>query len=239
MTPPQTDERVRATWQRSLAIGAAVFTLLMVLDALVVTWMLTDTSLARWDVPVHQAVLPVRTPTMDALMTGFTNLGQTLPMEIMSLALMTALYLRHRRWSIWALPILTAVGSVSITEGAKVLFMRARPLFADAVPPFEQSYSFPSGHTLNSTAIAGILAYVTVWLTRRMWVKVTAVIAAVTWAAVMGFSRIYLGHHWLTDVAAGWVTGLAWLTLVITIHQAATRRDPALDPGRRPVAPVS
>jgi undecaprenyl-diphosphatase len=238
MNAPQLDDGVRASWQRSLAIGAVIFTVLAVLDALIVGWMRTGTGLAQWDVPAHDAFLDVRTPTMDALVTGFTNLGQTLPMEILGVVLCAALYLRFRRWSIWGLPILTAVGSVAITEGAKVLFARPRPPFTEAVPPYESSFSFPSGHTLNSTAIAGIFAYLAVWLARRIWVKVAAVIAAVTWATLMGFSRIYLGHHWPTDVAAGWVTGLAWLTLVITIHQAATRHDPALDPGRQPVTPV-
>ena len=236
MSTSELPHDTHADWQRAAWIGASCLTVLLLADAGIVASMLTGSGLAVWDVPVHQAFLAVRTPTMDALVTGFTNLGQTVPMEIMAVLLLTALYLRYRRWSIWGLPILTAVGSVSITEGLKLVFTRPRPAFPEAVPPLEHSFSFPSGHTLNSTAIAGILAYLTVWLARRVWVKVAAVIAAICWAVLMGLSRLYLGHHWLTDVTAGWVTGLAWLVIVVTIHQAATRRDPQLDPGPQPRA---
>jgi undecaprenyl-diphosphatase len=233
------DDATRADWRRAAWIGAAILVALLIVDGLVVAWMRTGTGLARGDGPVHQAFIAVRTPTMDVVVTGFTNLGQTLPMEIMGVVLCTLLYLRFRRWSIWGLPILTAVGSVSITESAKLLFARPRPPIAEAVPPYETAFAFPSGHTLNSTAIAGIFAYLTVWLARRVWVRVAAVIAAVTWATLMGLSRLFLGHHWLTDVAAGWVTGLAWLVIVVTIHQAATRHDPDLDPGPRPASAAS
>jgi len=45
-----------------------------------------------------------------------------------------------------------------------------------------------------------------------------SVVLAVAWSAAMGFSRIFLGHHWLTDVIFAWILGLAWLALLITVH---------------------
>jgi undecaprenyl-diphosphatase len=61
----------------------------------------------------------------------------------------------------------------------------------------------------------------------RIW---TAALAA-AFAVTMGLSRVYLGHHWLTDVLAAWALGLAWLVLVITAHRLyltiRKRRDPA------------
>ena len=44
-------------------------------------------------------------------------------------------------------------------------------------------------------------------------------IAAIIWALAMGLSRVFLGHHWLTDVIFAWLLGAAWLTLVITSHR--------------------
>jgi membrane-associated phospholipid phosphatase len=54
-------------------------------------------------------------------------------------------------------------------------------------------------------------------------------VAAAIFAATMGLSRVYLGHHWLTDVLGAWALGAAWLSLVITAHRLylTTRVHPA------------
>lgn len=121
-----------------------------------------------------------------------------------------------------------------MTIAGKQLVGRTRPLLADAVPPYEYSASFPSGHSLNSVVIAGVVVYLVILRLKsrrgRIW---TAALAA-AFAVTMGLSRVYLGHHWLTDVLAAWALGLAWLVLVITAHRLylTTRK-------RRAPAPVS
>ena len=96
---------------------------------------------------------------------------------------------------------------------------RARPPLIEAVPPYEYAFSFPSGHALNSTVIAGMVAYllappaeVAMGASRRRP-------PAVAWALAMGLSRVFLGHHWLTDVIFAWLLGAAWLALLITSHR--------------------
>ena len=75
-------------------------------------------------------------------------------------------------------------------------------------------------------------------LTSRLGIAL-CVVVAVTWAAAMGFSRIFLGHHWLTDVIFAWLLGLAWLAVLITAHRmvlalrrADSSRQPSLAPSR-------
>jgi undecaprenyl-diphosphatase len=119
--------------------------------------------------------------------------------------------------------LVASAGSVVFTLVGKPVFGRARPPLTSAVPPYEHGFSFPSGHTLNSTVVAGMLAYLTVWLIARHWVRVVAVVLAVVWSVAMGASRVYLGHHWLSDVVFAWLVGLAWLALLITVHQALLR----------------
>jgi undecaprenyl-diphosphatase len=90
---------------------------------------------------------------------------------------------------------------------------------SDAVPPYESSPSFPSGHALNSTVIAGLVAYLLLRRLETRLARVITVILAAGWAIAIGLSRVFLGHHWLTDVVFGWILGLAWLSLVITAHR--------------------
>ena len=111
-------------------------------------------------------------------------------------------------------------GSLLMTVVGKDLVGRSRPPLADAVPPYEHSPSFPSGHTLNSTVIASLVAYLIVLAPdldpgkgrhASCWRSL--------WFVAMGLSRVFLGHHWLTDVIAGWTLGLAWVAIVIGAHQ--------------------
>ncbi|GAA4898826.1 hypothetical protein GCM10025789_16010 [Tessaracoccus lubricantis] len=128
------------------------------------------------------------------------------------------------RWRDITPLVLTAIavgGSLLITVLGKHYIGRARPPVEEAVPPFESSMSFPSGHSLNALVIAGILAYLLIrhfWARRRWAAWLSAAVAAL-YAISMGLSRVFLGHHWLTDVFGAWAIGLAWLTVVIACHR--------------------
>jgi undecaprenyl-diphosphatase len=156
--------------------------------------------------------------------TAFTNLGRTLPMVVVAGLLTLALFLTVRRRTIWVLMLGAAAGSVTFTLVGKAIVGRSRPPIEQAVPPYEDSFSFPSGHALNSTVVAGMLAYLVVWLAARALVRWLAVAAALLWAVAMGLSRVFLGHHWLTDVMFAWLFGLAWLALLITVHRLLLAR---------------
>ena len=86
---------------------------------------------------------------------------------------------------------------------------------------FETSPSFPSGHTIEAFVIATMLTYL---LVRHLWdrsaaVKVLIGVVAFVYACAMGFSRVFLGYHWLTDVFAAAMLGVAWAGVVIAMHR--------------------
>lgn len=224
-TPPA---RVEAPSAKAIAltgvVGGAVFAGLVAGSAEVYEAVTDTNGVAGLDRPVLNAMIPLRTPFLDGFVTGFTNLGDTLGMVVIGLLLTGALFYRYRRRTIWVMVLVAAAGSVTFTIVGKALVGRVRPPLELAVPPYEESFSFPSGHTLNSTVIAGMLAYLTVWLAARAWARVAAVVAAVAWAVAIGLSRVFLGHHWLTDVVFGWLFGLAWLALLITVHRVLLQR---------------
>jgi undecaprenyl-diphosphatase len=102
------------------------------------------------------------------------------------------------------------------------LIGRTRPALTDAIPPYEHSASFPSGHALNSVVIAGVVAYLVILRLKSPRSRLLTVILAAAFALTMGLSRVYLGHHWLTDVLAAWALGAAWLALWTTAQGVGT-----------------
>jgi undecaprenyl-diphosphatase len=206
-------------------VGAAVFALFITASADVYEGVTNSNGVSGLDHPALDLALSLRTPAGERWVTAFTNLGSTIPMVFMALTLTAAMYARWRRRSIPLLMVIAAAGSLIFTGVGKTVVGRARPPLDLAVPPYEYAPSFPSGHTLNSTVIALMLAYLAWWLSEKMWVRVICPVVGALWSAAMGLSRVYLGHHWLTDVIFGWVLGLAWLALLITVHRVLLRLD--------------
>jgi membrane-associated phospholipid phosphatase len=59
----------------------------------------------------------------------------------------------------------------------------------------------------------------------RTWTRVAALGSALSFVLAMGLSRVFLGHHWLTDVVAGWLLGLFWVIVVVTGHRLKVTLD--------------
>jgi membrane-associated phospholipid phosphatase len=176
-------------------------------------------GLAGFDRPVLERAISVRTTGVDRVVTWFTHLGGPTGMTIIAACITTAMVVRWRSRTPLVLMLVAVAGSLAMTTVGKAVVGRVRPPLSDAVPPYESSPSFPSGHALNSTVIAGLVAYLLLRRLETRLARVITVILAAGWAIAIGLSRVFLGHHWLTDVVFGWVLGLAWLSLVITAHR--------------------
>jgi undecaprenyl-diphosphatase len=216
-------------------IGAGLVTGLTAAGAEVYEAVEEGDGIAGLDRPALEGALAVRTPAAARLVTTFTHLGGPVGMTVIALALTAVLVWRRRSWTPLLLMVLAVAGSLLFTTVGKAVVGRPRPPLADAVPPYEYAFSFPSGHALNSTVIAGMVAYLAFPLLRHRWSRALSVAAAVVWAVAMGLSRVYLGHHWLTDVCFAWLLGLAWLALLITAHRLfllVHRARPGHPPGR-------
>jgi len=210
-----------------LAAGTAI-TLLTAASGEIYESVSDEAGVAGLDRPVLDAVLGWRSDPADTAISWFTDLGGQVGMSLLAVGAVIVMTLAWRQWTPAVLVLVAAAGSLAITVVGKAAVGRVRPPLADAVPPFESSPAFPSGHALNTVVIAGVVAYLLVRRLRLRWVRVTTVIAAVVFALLMGLSRVYLGHHWLTDVLVAWTLGLAWLTVVIVVHRlflTVTRRS--------------
>jgi membrane-associated phospholipid phosphatase len=203
----------------TLAIGA-VIAFALSLGAVAVYDAVTDEDgVAGIDRPLLDAILTIRDPQADAFITAFTDLAGTIGMPLIAVLSLAILSLRRRSWTPVVLIVAAGAGSLLMTVAGKVLIGRDRPPLTDAVPPFEISASFPSGHTLNAVAILGVVAYLLVLRRRSGWPRAGIIAVAVIASLLVAASRVYLGHHWATDVVAGWLLGAAWLAIVITAHR--------------------
>jgi undecaprenyl-diphosphatase len=131
---------------------------------------------------------------------------------LISIYLLVLYFLLKNKYKRQAIQLVIVV-SASFLWGTllKQFFHRPRPL-----PPhldYVISYSFPSGHTLGTFTLCGILAYIT---SKTKWpfiTKLTAIVALFLYACLIGISRIYLHVHYLSDVLAGASFALFWLAI--------------------------
>ena len=215
----------------TVVVGGVVVLVADLLAAQVYDVVSEDQALGAVDEPVLDAAVALRTPARDAAVNAFTDLGGVVGMSVLAVVLTVALAVARRSWTPVLLMSIAASGSVLLTVLGKDLVGRTRPPAALAVPPLETSPSFPSGHTLNATVLIGMLAYLALLGTARAWLRWTVVVSAVLFVLAMGLSRVYLGHHWLTDVVAGWLVGVGWLATVVTGHRIRTTLRRSADPG--------
>ncbi|MDZ8087300.1 MAG: phosphatase PAP2 family protein [Nostoc sp. DedQUE12b] len=162
----------------------------------------------------------LHTPLRDRIMISITFLGDPVVMLLSSLGLaISPLYYNRRREA--TILGIAGVGAILLNCLMKLLFGRARPALWKHIINVGQ-HSFPSGHAMVSIVIYGFIGYILAkqlpqW---RFWIYALTVVLI----AAIGFSRLYLGVHWLTDVTAGYAAGLLWLIFCI-LSLEATRKQ--------------
>jgi membrane protein DedA with SNARE-associated domain len=154
------------------------------------------------------------TPGMTSLMQLITDLGSVY--WVSGVAVLTAIVLWWKRcwYRLLALALVIPAGII-MSMLLKVVFHRSRPSFNDSMSIF-QGYSFPSGHTMAATLLYGVLVVFAVIALKSWRWRVLAVISAIVTVLLVGFSRMYLGAHYLSDVLGATAAGLAWLVLCLT-----------------------
>jgi undecaprenyl-diphosphatase len=171
---------------------------------------------------LHAHASPVAT-------TGFrlvTELGSTTALVVVT-AVASGYFARLGRRGDAALLIVALVGAEALTWSLKALFRRERPTFDDPVAT-ASSFSYPSGHALVSLAVYGALAYVLLGGRRSPQARAVVAGCVALGVAAIGFSRLYLGVHYPSDVLAGYAVGFALLLLLTTFARtrpASARGD--------------
>src|SRR5881398_565765 len=167
------------------------------------------------------------TRTFVTVLRTFTEFGSGEWIGIVLCALV--LFFAWKRWWPSLVTLIVAVpGGMLLNEWVKVLVHRHRP-FVDGPFVDWSGYSFASGHTIAATLLYGQLAlFILPAIKSRHWRRLT-VASAVLLIALVGFSRIALGAHFLTDVLAAIVFGVLWLAFCL-IAGKPLRRSVVLTP---------
>ncbi|MFJ4651934.1 phosphatase PAP2 family protein [Nocardia sp. NPDC088792] len=190
----------------TLALAAAV----IVLTA-VVAWhggpIGPDASWLHW-------FIDHRTPALTTVAKTISALGDTTTVGIVAVLLIAVLAWR-RRWAAAALIAVAMGGAGALIVVGKQLVGRDRPPVIDHLV-VETNQSYPSGHALGSTVLAGVLVALVLPLLRLVF-RVAVIVLAACFVLAVGVSRLYLGVHWSSDVLAGFLFGGCWLALCLTL----------------------
>ena len=125
-----------------------------------------------------------------------------------------------RRIRAAALLAITMLGAALLEMILKLAFHRPRPVAF--VGPTPSSSSFPSGHAIGALCFYGVLAAIVSTRIRERLAKVLIWAAAVFLTAMIGFSRIYLGVHYPSDVVGGYFAAVVWVTTVAFVDKMFT-----------------
>ena len=161
-------------------------------------------------------------PVFSAFLYAITQVHSPLGMSIIALVLAYFLWRHGDRY--WVLSLALAVpGGIILNTILKHVYNRSRPTWDDAVLTLT-SQSFPSGHAAGATLFYGFLAAYMVWRMKHWPSRVLVIIGCAFMVALVGFSRIYLGAHYLSDVLAAMSMSTVWLVLVLVSVRAYAKR---------------
>jgi membrane-associated phospholipid phosphatase len=205
----------------TLARSAWVWLVVGLLSCAAILGMVTMTEgLAEQDGPVLGWLRGHRQPWVTLLMEFVSSSTVTVLVPVAVLIATSAVALARGSWRPVATVGLAFGGASAISLALKSSVQRTRPSAAAALGAPASGWSFPSGHTLLTSALMGALVMLVWRRTSKVVVRTAAATGAVAGALLMGVSRLYLGDHWLTDVLASYALAISSLALTAVLLDA-------------------
>ena len=188
-------------------VPASLFTIIYVIWVLLVS--VNSTFIQKFDQTVI-SIICNRNPANIAFAKTFTNLGNTSTIVIETIILFLVLLLFKQFTYAWF-----TAGVMICANGfnwiLKHVVQRARPSVHHLV--YADGYSFPSGHSVGSAALFGILIVLTILLVKSKAWKTILIIIWVLFPLLIGYTRIFLHVHYPSDVVGGWLEGITFVLI--------------------------
>ena len=226
--------RVRAYVGRPVTVGLAVALLCVGAFGVVADNVVREGALVTLDRGIDDGLhrdMP-STPAGKAFFKAVSEVGGTRLIAVL-LGAAALLLLPAGQRALAMVALLGLLVNAPIDEALKGYFQRERPPPPPQVHASDHSWGFPSGHALGSTVGYGLLAYVAlVFACRRRWARAAVVAGLSLVVLLIGFSRMYLHAHYLSQVLGGFAAGAAWLTVCVVVLEVLRQRlGAAVAPG--------
>lgn len=200
------------TSEVAIGIAACFFSLVIFLYF---TSEVLEKDFTQFDASISHSIYQLRTPTLTYVMMEITALGSATQIITLSLVGIIFLIKNHTKESI--LFSLTLIMGILINTALKMIIHRPRPLENPLI--LEKMSSFPSGHAMNAFIFFSLLSYFSYHFFKNKKLTVVITSASICCIVLVGFSRIYLGVHYPTDVLAGYIAGFWWFVTVLLIER--------------------
>lgn len=173
---------------------------------------------AAFDNTIINYIQSMESPTLTALAKGLSLIGSSkLAIGISVFTMVLLFFVLHHRMEL-VLFVWVALGSYVLNTMMKLWFQRERPNIHRLIE--EVGYSFPSGHSMAAFSMYGGIAYLLWRHMKKRKERIFLIIFTVLMTGGIGWSRIYLGVHYPSDVIGGYAASGAWLMLSIGIFEA-------------------
>lgn len=177
-------------------------------------------NLIQFDHQTHALMLSIRTPGLIHFFLLITGLALSWFAIGVSIVFIAFLFLKKRL--VYLLPFLVSFCGGMLTNFlCKFFIHRLRPTEAVYLESF---YSFPSGHSTLAVVLYGFIFYYLWRQTKKRAQKNLILVFGILLILAIGFSRIYLGVHFFSDVVGGYLLGLAWLCAGIGLAEWRKKR---------------
>ncbi len=188
----------------------------LIISFILISNEMSNNKLVYFDNGVIAAVQSHISPALTNVMLTFTFLGSVKWLTIAVLAGTLFLFIK-RKWALGLFFLLSSgVGSL-FNVLLKNIFKRQRPDIHRLIT--ENSYSFPSGHSMGAFIFYGAIAYIILHYAHKKAAKTFGIVLMAVFILLIGTSRVYLGVHYPSDVIGGYSAGGAWLMICIIVFR--------------------
>lgn len=175
-----------------------------------ITILMITNNIKVFDDTIYNYIFSLRNDSLDIIFKTITKFCNTITVIIFVIILVIFL----ERKSMWKL-LITVVSTVLVNQLLKHTIRRIRPDHLRLIE--ERGFSFPSGHSMTSIALYGILIYLVYKYIKNRILKIILIALLTLLILGIGISRIYLGVHYPSDVLAGFFLSSSIIILVVTI----------------------